>query len=240
MPLAAAPGGSGPAGGGGRRSSAPAGPGHVLPAPPSWPPSWPRSCGEGRAHARRLAGRRHPPRWRRWCGATVDATAATSSTWESRSCSSGWPRRRPFSRHATCACRPARARGWAATRSPTCARSTTLSGEKLSLGAVLDVRRDGRTVERLRPTRGYYPAEDAGGRAIERFFDGQATSEVAPAGGSDPRRVDRRGARRAGPGPVIREADRRFPRADPELQGLLIAAIAERYEDPTARRPPSA
>ena len=37
-------------------------------------------------------------------------------------------------------------------------------------------------------------------------------------------------------GPVIREADRRFPRATPELQGLLIAAIAERYED----RPPPA
>jgi cytochrome c-type biogenesis protein CcmF len=36
--------------------------------------------------------------------------------------------------------------------------------------------------------------------------------------------------------PVVREADRRFPRATPELQGLLIAAIAQRYES----RPPPA
>ena len=111
-----------------------------------------------------------------------------------------------------------------------------LSGEKLSLGAVLDVRRDGRTVERLRPTRGYYPARGMGERAIERFFDGQATSEVALRAG-----LTRDVWTAVEPdvlalGPVIREADRRFPRATPELQGLLIAAIAERYED----RPPPA
>ncbi len=51
--------------------------------------------------------------------------------------------------------------------------------EKISFGAVVDVRRDGRHVTTLRPERGYYPSRDVGGLGpVGRFFEGEATSEV--------------------------------------------------------------
>jgi cytochrome c-type biogenesis protein CcmF len=51
--------------------------------------------------------------------------------------------------------------------------------EKISFGAVLDVRKDGRRVTMLRPERGYYPSMDRTGLGpIGRFFEGEATSEV--------------------------------------------------------------
>ena len=56
--------------------------------------------------------------------------------------------------------------------------TTRLEGEKVSLGAVLDVRRDGKPVGTLRPTRGYYPSTDPSAGPVGRYFDGQATSEV--------------------------------------------------------------
>ena len=51
--------------------------------------------------------------------------------------------------------------------------------EKISFGAVLDVRKDGRKVATLRPEKGYYPSMDAVGLGpIGRFFEGESTSEV--------------------------------------------------------------
>ena len=114
-------------------------------------------------------------------------------------------------------------------REPISARSS----EKITLGAVLDVRRDGRPVATLRPTRGYYSGQNdpSAGGPVQRFFDGQSTSEVAL----------RAGLRRdlwtavepdlAAIRPLIREADRRFPDAGPDVQGLLITALAERYRE---------
>ncbi|MDX6696985.1 MAG: cytochrome c-type biosis protein CcmF [Solirubrobacteraceae bacterium] len=109
-------------------------------------------------------------------------------------------------------------------------RATTgLAGEKISLGAVLDVSRGGRHVTTLRPTRGYYPSTDPSLGPVARYFDGQATSEVGLRAGlrrdlwmavePDVQALE----------PFVRDADRRFGRAPPQLQGLLIAAIAERY-----------
>jgi cytochrome c-type biogenesis protein CcmF len=52
--------------------------------------------------------------------------------------------------------------------------------ERVALGAVLDVRKDGRHVTTLRTERGYYPsaAPFASGSLIRGIFDGDATSEV--------------------------------------------------------------
>jgi cytochrome c-type biogenesis protein CcmF len=59
--------------------------------------------------------------------------------------------------------------------------STTAAGdlEKISFGAVVEVRRDGKLVTTLRPERGYFPSRDLNRLgAIGRFFEGEATSEV--------------------------------------------------------------
>jgi cytochrome c-type biogenesis protein CcmF len=107
--------------------------------------------------------------------------------------------------------------------------TTKLESEKVSLGAILDVRRDGRRVTRLEPTRGYYPSTDPSLGPAGRYFEGQATSEVGLKAGvrrdlwtavePDLRPLE----------PVIRQADRRFADAGPGVQAVLIAAIAERY-----------
>jgi cytochrome c-type biogenesis protein CcmF len=114
--------------------------------------------------------------------------------------------------------------------------TTRLESEKVSLGAVLDVRRDGKRVGTLRPTRGYFPSTDPTAGPVGRFFDGQATSEVGLRAGlrrdlwtavePDLQSLE----------PLIRQADKRFADADPGLQAVLIAAIAERYR---TRTPPA-
>jgi cytochrome c-type biogenesis protein CcmF len=52
--------------------------------------------------------------------------------------------------------------------------------ERVALGAVLDVRRDGRHVTTLRTERGYYPSTAAfsSGSIVQGIFEGEATSEV--------------------------------------------------------------
>ena len=81
-----------------------------------------RSSSAGCARARRWPARRPRSRWWRWCGATAGATAATSCTSGSRSCSSGSPPRPPSSTRPSSVSRPGSPRAWAPTRSNTCAR----------------------------------------------------------------------------------------------------------------------
>ena len=110
--------------------------------------------------------------------------------------------------------------------------------EKLSLGAVLDVRRDGRHVATLHPSRGYYPVADP--RAVGtlgRWFEGESTSEVGLRSG--PRRdvwtvvePDLQPLRR-----MIDGIDERFPLAGADMEPLFLKALAERY---TLRPPPAA
>ncbi|MGI8439771.1 MAG: cytochrome c-type biogenesis CcmF C-terminal domain-containing protein [Thermoleophilaceae bacterium] len=52
------------------------------------------------------------------------------------------------------------------------------TGAPITLGAVLDVEGSGERFV-LRPSRNYYPSQDASLGAIGRFFEGEATSEVA-------------------------------------------------------------
>jgi cytochrome c-type biogenesis protein CcmF len=102
--------------------------------------------------------------------------------------------------------------------------------EKLSLGAVLDVRRNGRRVVTLRPSRGYYPVADPrGAGTLSRWFQGESTSEVGLESGlgrdlwaavePDLQPFER----------MIDGIDRRFPLADRSMEPLFLGALAERY-----------
>src|SRR5205823_12611732 len=53
------------------------------------------------------------------------------------------------------------------------------TGAIMSLGAVLDVRRDGRHVATLRPERGYFPEPTPQEGSVGRLIAGEPTSEVA-------------------------------------------------------------
>jgi cytochrome c-type biogenesis protein CcmF len=71
---------------------------------------------------------------------------------------------------------------------------------------------------------------------VGRYFDGQATSEVGLKAGL---RRDLWMAIEPDLGPlqsIIRDADRRFAGARPDVQGFVIAAVAARYQ----RQPPPA
>jgi len=117
--------------------------------------------------------------------------------------------------------------------------------QRLSLGALLEVTRDGERVTTLRPSRNYYSGMgDPSLGPISGFFEGETTSEVG-------RRDGLGGDLWAAMQPdleawrsEIREADRRvlsvtrdLPPNDPRaaalatnLQGLAVRALAMRYE----------
>jgi cytochrome c-type biogenesis protein CcmF len=50
--------------------------------------------------------------------------------------------------------------------------------EKIDLGAVMRVSRDGKTVGTLRTEKSFFPTEDPSLGPVSRFFEGEATSEV--------------------------------------------------------------
>ena len=118
--------------------------------------------------------------------------------------------------------------------------STSRSGEleKISFGAVVDVRRDGEKIVTLRPERSFFPSRDVAGLGpVGRFFEGEATSEIGLQAGfrrdlwaamtPDIRKLM----------PTIQEGDRVFAAAagklPPELEGQALGAalggIVRRY-----------
>jgi cytochrome c-type biogenesis protein CcmF len=108
--------------------------------------------------------------------------------------------------------------------------TSSLDRERIALGAVLDVRKDGRHVATLVPSRNYYPALDQAslGR-IGRFFNGDSTSEL---GLRSSLRRDIWTAMQPDLGPLqrdIRQADRSFPDANPRLEGFLVSTLVRRY-----------
>ena len=68
---------------------------------------------------------------------------------------------------------------------PTSRISATSDGslEKISFGAVVQVRRDGDLVATLKPERSYFESRDTSLGPVGRFFEGEATSEVGLAAG---------------------------------------------------------
>jgi cytochrome c-type biogenesis protein CcmF len=109
------------------------------------------------------------------------------------------------------------------------------TGAPISLGAVLDVEKDGKH-RRIHPARNFYPTNDASLPPVARFFMGEATSEVDVRWGLSRDLWFAVQPDLARLMPAIREADKRFAGVSPELQARLITAIAESY----AKDPPAA
>jgi len=112
----------------------------------------------------------------------------------------------------------------------------TLSREKVALGAVLDVTRQGHHVTTLQPTRGYYPNLDVSAGPISRFFNGESTSAIGlrPSLGSDLWAAIQPDIHPLQP--LMSDADKRFLVASPNVQALVVAGLVARYED----KPPPA
>jgi cytochrome c-type biogenesis protein CcmF len=109
--------------------------------------------------------------------------------------------------------------------------TSSISNQKIDFGAVLDVRKDGKRVALLRPSRSYFPSQDASMGTLGRFFRGESTSEVGLRTGLERDiwtavQPDLRVLN----GP-IREGNRRFADAPGEVQALLVAALSKRYVD---------
>jgi cytochrome c-type biogenesis protein CcmF len=109
------------------------------------------------------------------------------------------------------------------------------TGALMTLGADIRVTKDGKT-RTMRPARNYYGISDGKG-PFSSVFDGESTSEVALDWGAredfwlavqpDLRNIDA----------AIKEADRRFPDAAPQTQGIIIMAILRRYMDRPVEMP---
>lgn len=108
--------------------------------------------------------------------------------------------------------------------------TSAVSNEHLSFGAVLDVAKDGKHVTTLRPGMNKYPVNSSAPGPIKRYFEGEATSEVALQAGPwrdlwssvapDTERLD----------PAI-EAAGKLPQIETneKVQAIAITAIVEAY-----------
>jgi cytochrome c-type biogenesis protein CcmF len=114
--------------------------------------------------------------------------------------------------------------------------TSAVSNEKLEFGAVLQVRKEGKRVATLHPSRSYFPSLDMGMGPIGRFFGGESTSEVGLDAGirRDVWTAMQPDLRVLKPG--IRAGNRQLAKTGPEAQAFAIAFLARLYE----RRAPSA
>ncbi|MDX6615240.1 MAG: cytochrome c-type biosis protein CcmF [Solirubrobacterales bacterium] len=104
-----------------------------------------------------------------------------------------------------------------------------VANERIAFGAVLNVTKGGKQYAVVSPARNYYPSQDPTLGPIGRFFNGDATSEVGlkPGAGQDLWTAFQPDLK-ALEGPIKR-ANRKFADSGPDVQGLLIAAIAQSY-----------
>ena len=107
--------------------------------------------------------------------------------------------------------------------------TSSVAPEKVVLGAVLDVSKNGKHVTTLRTTRGYYPSSDPTAGPVGQYFDGDSTTEVGLKAGL---RRDIWTAVQPDVGAMqkmIDGIDKRFPLAQGDTQALLLSAVAQRY-----------
>jgi cytochrome c-type biogenesis protein CcmF len=110
-------------------------------------------------------------------------------------------------------------------------RDTAGTGAPISLGAVLDVEKNGKHTI-VRPKRNFYPVNDPNVPMIARFFEGEPTSEVDVRWGLSRDLWFAVQPDLSSLIPAIREADKKF--SGPQFERYLptlIAAIAKSYED---------
>ena len=108
--------------------------------------------------------------------------------------------------------------------------TSAVTPEKITLGAVLEVSKGGRHVATLLPSRGYYPSPDeASFGRIGRFFNGDSTSELGLRAGLTRDIWTAAQPDLAAVQPMIKDADRRFPDANAQLEGFLVSTVVRRY-----------
>jgi cytochrome c-type biogenesis protein CcmF len=101
--------------------------------------------------------------------------------------------------------------------------------EKISFGAVLDVRKDGERVALLRPERGYYPSMDQTGFGpIGRFFEGEATSEIGMRAGITRDLWTAMSPDISKMRPIIDRGDEAFAQAEGKIPPAMEAALLGR------------
>jgi cytochrome c-type biogenesis protein CcmF len=107
--------------------------------------------------------------------------------------------------------------------------TSNVSSEKLNFGAVLDVRKNGRHVALLRPSRSYFPSLDSRMGPIGRFFGGESTSEVGLRAGlkEDVWTAMQPDLRSLKPG--IQAGNRQLANVGPQGQAFAIAVLAGSY-----------
>jgi cytochrome c-type biogenesis protein CcmF len=114
--------------------------------------------------------------------------------------------------------------------------TASVTSQKVSLGAVVDVTKDGRRATTLSPSMGYYPIINAGLGPVGTYLDGNAESAIALNAG-----VRRDIWTSVDPDldsfqSLISGVDSRFPRAGGDTQRLLLSIVAARY----VQKPPPA
>jgi cytochrome c-type biogenesis protein CcmF len=108
--------------------------------------------------------------------------------------------------------------------------TSALTAEKITLGALLEVSKDGRHVATLLPSRGYYPSlDEASFGRIGRFFNGDSTSELGLRAGLTRDIWTAAQPDLSAVQPMIKAADRRFPDANPQLEGFVVSTVVRRY-----------
>src|SRR4051812_37167580 len=110
------------------------------------------------------------------------------------------------------------------------------TGALMTLGAVLDVSKNGRHVATLTPARNYYPSLDLTQGGVGRLIGGEATSEVGLKAGAlrDVWAAVQPGFDKLQP--LINEGNKVVPPLRPELGLVALSAIAQHY----AKEPPPA
>jgi cytochrome c-type biogenesis protein CcmF len=106
-----------------------------------------------------------------------------------------------------------------------------VSDERINFGAVLSIRKGGKQVALLRPSRSYFPGQDSSMGVIGRFFRGESTSEVGLSTGLKrdlwtAMQPDLRFLNRS-----IREGNRVFADLPPRAQAIAIVALTRSYLD---------
>jgi cytochrome c-type biogenesis protein CcmF len=118
-------------------------------------------------------------------------------------------------------------------------RDTAGTGAPISLGAVLDVSKDGKHTI-VHPKRNFYPVNDPNVPMIARFFEGEPTSEVDVRWGAGRDLWFAVQPDLSALIPAIRRADRKFGsllhKLPPQYTARVITAIAKSYDN----NPPAA
>ncbi len=106
-----------------------------------------------------------------------------------------------------------------------------LASERIAFGAVLNVKREGGSPTMLEPRRNYYPTQDPSMGPISRFFEGEATSEVGLDVGAGEDFWAAFQPDLTGLEEPIARGNRQFGESGGDVQGFVIASIAESYRN---------